>query len=146
MDLKEAGKLARELIKTHCPGAKFIFNGGKRRFGVYYLRRNTIGLSRYLTELNNEQQVRDTILHEIAHALTPYHKHDDVWVAKALEIGCDGKRCFTNEVQRPKGQITLECPKCKVEIPIYRITKNTGSQCCGRCYRNTKEMVRLTRK
>ena len=33
--------------------------------------------------------IRDTILHEIAHALVgPCHGHDAVWRQKAREIGC----------------------------------------------------------
>lgn len=33
-------------------------------------------------------EVKDTILHEVAHALTPGHGHDKVWGDKAMEIGC----------------------------------------------------------
>lgn len=38
--------------------------------------------------------IRDTILHEIAHALVgPNHCHDLVWKAKCLEIGATPRRC-----------------------------------------------------
>ncbi len=33
-------------------------------------------------------EVKDTILHEVAHALTPGHGHDKVWGDKAMELGC----------------------------------------------------------
>jgi hypothetical protein len=37
------------------------------------------------------EAIKNTILHEIAHALTPGHEHDDVWRNVAIQIGCDGK-------------------------------------------------------
>jgi len=49
-------------------------------------------------ELNEESSVRNTILHEIAHALTPNHNHNKFWKRKAIEIGCDGKRCYGSNV------------------------------------------------
>jgi SprT-like family protein len=53
----------------------------------------TIELNRVYCFLNDEYHVKDVILHEIAHALTPGHNHDETWRAKALEIGCAGTRC-----------------------------------------------------
>ena len=34
--------------------------------------------------------VLNTIKHELAHVLTPFHKHDNVWKAKCIELGSDG--------------------------------------------------------
>lgn len=34
--------------------------------------------------------LREIIIHEIAHALTPNHNHDDVWKSKAIELGGSG--------------------------------------------------------
>ena len=40
--------------------------------------------------------VRDTILHEIAHAIVgPGHGHDAVWQTAERRIGCTPKRCST---------------------------------------------------
>jgi len=39
------------------------------------------------------ESVTETILHEIAHALTPGDGHGKLWKATALRIGCSGKRC-----------------------------------------------------
>jgi hypothetical protein len=52
--------------------------------------------------MNPIPKTRDTILHEIAHALTPGHNHDSVWRAKSIEIGCDGKRCYGSDVRAPR--------------------------------------------
>jgi hypothetical protein len=47
----------------------------------------------------NWEQLKDLIFHEIAHALTPNHHHDEVWKAKAIELGCKGSE---------KGSIVLQ--------------------------------------
>jgi SprT-like family len=96
MDLMEARALALELMKEH--GLEFWyfeFDNAKRRFGICRYNRRTIGLSRNLVLLSNKEQVKDTILHEIAHALVgPGYGHSWVWKRMALEIGCDGNRCY----------------------------------------------------
>ena len=39
-----------------------------------------------------DEEVKNTLLHEIAHALVgPGHRHNRVWRQKAREIGCDAK-------------------------------------------------------
>lgn len=49
---------------------------------------NTIILNSYHVELHPESEVKDTCLHEIAHALVgPNESHNLIWQAKATEIG-----------------------------------------------------------
>src|SRR5215207_9631879 len=40
-------------------------------------------------EIHGEANVKNTINHEVAHALCFGHHHDEVWAAKAKELGCD---------------------------------------------------------
>ena len=71
------------------------FDRAKTRCGVTKYDSKSISLSCYYiakTEVS-EENVRNTILHEIAHALTPGHHHDAIWQEKALAIGCNGERC-----------------------------------------------------
>ena len=111
MDLVKAEKLAKELMQLHglLPKWKFKFDNSKRRFGVCAYSRlgglNNelfnchIGLSKPLVMINDEAKVRDVILHEIAHALTIGHGHDNVWKRKCIEIGAKPERCYSmNEV------------------------------------------------
>src|SRR5438270_869546 len=51
----------------------FAFTRGKRILGVCRSDRRTIGLSIFLVRMNAPEAVRDTLLHEVAHALTPGH-------------------------------------------------------------------------
>ena len=79
MDIRKAEILALTLIEKHLSNDKFDwqfkFDNSKRRFGQcvygrkYGLPYHMIKLSKPLVALNSEEQVRDTILHEIAHAL-----------------------------------------------------------------------------
>ena len=73
MLLQDAHELALRLMRHHnlLPTWKFEFDRSKVRFGKCSYGSKTISLSRHLVELNADVEVRDTILHEIAHALAP---------------------------------------------------------------------------
>jgi predicted SprT family Zn-dependent metalloprotease len=132
MVLDEAAELAIGLMRRHrlIPRWSFQFDRSKVRFGKCDYGRLIISLSQYLVELNNEQEVRDTILHEIAHALAPRGAgHGEGWRAVARSIGCNAARCYGEEVIRPKPRYQGTCPKCR--RVIYRHRRNLIA--CGRC-------------
>lgn len=112
MNLRDAGTLARSLIAQHCPGYTLRWNNAKTVCGSCNVMRQQITLSRPITLLNEESQVRDTILHEIAHALTPGQDHNWIWRAKARELGARPVRCSGRETQTPAARYHLHCPKC----------------------------------
>ena len=61
MELPKAKQLAQELMRKH--GLKdwtFHFDKAIRRFGMTRIKVKTISLSARLTELNNEEEVKDT--------------------------------------------------------------------------------------
>ena len=146
MNLIKTEKLANELLKKHGlinKGWRFEFDNAPRRFGCCKYRSKRITLSKKLTELNDEENVLDTILHEIAHALTPGHHHDSVWRTKALEIGCDGNRCYSSdEVVTPESKYIAKCSGCGMIHKKHRQPKNTSS--CGKCDRKYNPTYKLT--
>mgnify|MGYP006434589919 FL=1 len=90
-----------------------------------------IKLSRYLVALNGETEVRQTMLHEIAHALVGCgHGHDAVWRRKALELGCDGKRLNTTS-EMPKGRYQATC--CEKTYSLHRRGKRFNDYRCPKC-------------
>lgn len=105
MDLGDAFWLAERLVEQHgLLGWQVEYDGAKRRAGVCRFRDRVIGLSAPLTALHNEERVRDTILHEIAHALVgPRHGHDAVWREIAIRIGSSGQRCVEADAPRVAG-------------------------------------------
>ena len=84
-----------------------------------------------LTRLNGEKDVVDTILHEIAHALVGLKAgHGPIWQRKAREIGCNGLRCFGDEVITPKAKYVAEC-KNGHQFEAHR--KPSSRRSCSRC-------------
>ena len=84
MDLGDAYRMGTELLRQHgLDGWTLAFDGAKRRAGVCRYDVRVIGLSAPLTRLHARDEVRETVLHEVAHALVgPRHGHDAVWVAQ----------------------------------------------------------------
>jgi predicted SprT family Zn-dependent metalloprotease len=132
MKLGDARRLALRLMRTHGVPAdwSFQFDRSKVRFGKCNYARREITLSQYLVELNDEPEVRETILHEIAHALVPRGAgHGPAWQTVAQSIGCQGKRCYGEEVVRPAPKYKGTCPSCRHVIFRHRRTVVA----CGRC-------------
>lgn len=102
MELSAAWGMATTLMREHgLDDWELVFDRAKARAGVCRAATKQIGLSRLLTALHDEAEVRDTVLHEVAHALVgPWHGHDAVWRAKAREIGCSATRCLPEEAPR----------------------------------------------
>lgn len=132
MKLTEARALARRLMKQHklSPAWSFRFDRSKVRFGRCNYTKQEISLSSHLVELNGEAEVRDTLLHEIAHALAPRGAgHGPDWRAVAISIGCNGQRCYGKEIARPKPKNKGTCPTCGRVIFRHRRTVLA----CGKC-------------
>ena len=136
MDIKKAKEMAVELMEKYSlledGGWQFQFSQARRQYGLCMLGKRIIKLSAPLTKLNSEESVRDTILHEIAHALVGRgHGHDRTWQTKAIEIGCNGQAKYGEEVRTPAKKYVGECPKCHHEY--YRDKQRRCS--CGKCTR-----------
>lgn len=110
MRIELAVKLALELMKKHKLASWSLTIDHDRNFAGYTIHKNKeIGLSKYFLELNNKKEVRDTILHEIAHALLPEGvDHTTEWKKLALKLGA-----------RPYYDGTIERAK-KLPTKIYK--------------------------
>ncbi len=146
MNLYLAQSLANELMTLHnvrALGYTFKWHNRKHAAGTCSYSRKTIYLSKILTHYATDAEVKDTILHEIAHALTEGHGHDHVWVAKAKEIGCDGRRCYNDESKPNLVEAQKHISKYKAvcinghESFANRMPKHRRS--CGTCSRRFDE-------
>jgi predicted SprT family Zn-dependent metalloprotease len=138
LHLDEARTLATHLFRKHgLDGWTFRFDHARRRFGCCRYGQKAITLSRSLALLNSEEQVRDTLLHEIAHALTPGDGHGPGWKAMCARIGARPVRCYTNETVRsptpPAARYRLGCVSCEWWVERRRLTKNR--YVCRRCWK-----------
>ena len=132
--LADARTLAHALLKQHgLHDWTFAFNRRKRAFGLCDFRKRTVYLSATLTELNGEAEVRDTLLHEIAHALAGHRAgHGPVWRKIAHEVGAKPERCYrAEEVRQPQSRYLLVCPSCQESTARYR--KPTEVYACRNC-------------
>ena len=129
--------MALKLIEEHNlkqEGWSFRLDKATKRFGCCNYTKKEISLSKRLTELNNEEKVEDTILHEIAHALVgPDHGHDRVWKAKAKEIGCNAERCYSDDVVTPQSKYTAICDNCGKTEQVKKISWKKKFSACGVC-------------
>lgn len=109
-------------------GWKFEFDNAKRRAGQCRYRDKTITLSRHYVQLNyitRPDDVLDTILHEIAHALVGGgHGHDEVWKAECVRIGARPERCYdSGAVDMPKGNMVATCGGCAKVFRKHRVPR-----------------------
>lgn len=104
----------------------------KRILGLCDYKEKFIVLSESFVALNDVCQVRNTVLHEIAHALVgPGHGHNLVWKNQALALGIKPERCNSSSVQ-PKGTFVTTCPNCQKTFNLYRKPKYT-KRICRKC-------------
>ena len=94
-------------------GWTFEFIKTRRVIGRCNHKRQVIQLSALWAD-GSEANIKDTILHEIAHALTRGHGHDKVWKAMCVKIGAKPERCAT----------TKDSPSVK---PRYVAVDNKGA-------------------
>ena len=89
MNLESIEYLAYKLLAEHnLPNWDFAFNDRKRTVGLCSYQKSTIYISKGFAVGMEEHQIKDTLLHEIAHALVgPGHGHNHVWQAMAVKIG-----------------------------------------------------------
>jgi predicted SprT family Zn-dependent metalloprotease len=134
MDLEHAEELAFDLMQEHGlldEGWTFGWDRAKARNGQcrHYARKIT--LSRPLTQVREENWVRNTILHEIAHALAPVGSgHDRTWQRIARRIGATPERCSADSGHLPFRWIGV-CHTCGHIFQRHRIARGTAR--CGKC-------------
>ena len=101
----------------------------RRRAGQCDYSNKTISLSRHYVRYAEQAHIKDTILHEIAHALVgPHHGHDAVWRQKAREIGCTATRCHTLEFSAARW--LMSCPNGCFQVERHRRKANMVCMSC----------------
>ncbi|HEY9783951.1 MAG TPA: SprT-like domain-containing protein [Candidatus Obscuribacterales bacterium] len=134
MDLEHAFRLANELMKEHgLTEWTFKLNRNRRSLGICKEGPRRIELSSLYVMQNSSAHVRDTILHEIAHALVGvHHGHDSVWKQMCLRLGCTAKACDSTAVL-PEGAWQARCAGCLTLFSRHRRPKLLVGLYCRKC-------------
>lgn len=132
---KHAAELLARHLNTGAPATwwRFRFETATARAGICRYKTRTIALSVSYVLRAPWSDIRDTLLHEIAHAIVgPTHAHDAVWQTAARRIGCTAKRCST--VNHTMKRWLGECPRCRDRWFRQRLTpKMRKRSICPRC-------------
>jgi predicted SprT family Zn-dependent metalloprotease len=97
---------------------------------VYH--RRTVELSVHLVERNGPEEVLDTLLHGVAHALVgPGHGHDAVWKRQGREVGARPERC--GQADMPEARSRPACGCCGKTFHRHRRPGRMSGLFCRSC-------------
>lgn len=148
MDKHEAETLARKLMAEHGVGhLEFGWTNARRTFGIAQFRVKKQGrrvleetpigirLSSVLVGMNDAEEVRKTVLHEIAHLLAgAAANHGWQWKVKCMEIGADPSRTCGDGVTAPAHRWVGRCNNGH-QTHADRLTAKAKKSACARCCR-----------
>jgi len=126
-------------------GWKLGWNNRKSSLGCCRGGRRVIELSRPYAVLNNEDEMLDTVLHEIAHAIVGTgHGHDLRWKKYAQFIGAKPQTCANGlELVSPEGKWQAVCVNCNKTHYAHRAIRKSYRCVClrGTPYDRSKSLV-----
>lgn len=117
---------------------KFRWQNKKVSLGTCSYAKKQIKLSKWYVELNNEKEVKDTILHEIAHALSYVRHgrkgigHGKIWKDICREIGAIPKARSKEKLNKPNNHYKYVDTCCGTTYKRHRLRKNV-SYACPKC-------------
>lgn len=133
MTRPEATSLTKELLELHGLHdwrVHLTIDARSPFFGLCSTKDKRIILNAFHIDTHPGVEVEDTIKHEIAHALTPGHGHDEVWKEKAKELGAAPFACATYSLNaeaidaiRSGQQIEISFEERTIREPKYKITR-----------------------
>ena len=114
----------------------FDFEACKRTLGRCHYNLKKITLSKWYVELNGEDDVEDTILHEIAHALSFLRYgskgkgHGRLWKNICKEIGARPERLHKGILEYPNNHHKyVDTCGCDITYKRHRIRKGSQYRC-----------------
>ena len=123
-------RLARDLFAEHgLDGWVFRFDHARQRCGSCNYTRREITLSRHFVAANDADEIRATLLHEIAHALVgPGKAHGREWRAAARRIGAP---------------LTATNPTATMPVPRWRLVCTQCRQTVAERHRRSLDLRRV---
>lgn len=138
MNLTQAHKMIADEMRKHgllADGWTWKWDRATRRMGQCSYGDRRLSFSRALFSRNNEARCRDTVLHEIAHALVgPGYGHGPVFMAKCREIGAEARASYSEATTTTVPAKYIGTCGCG---PVHKRMKRTkamnSNRVCARC-------------
>ena len=149
--IDDAKKMARELLDQH--GFDYvqieISNRMKRTLGLACFKRGkpeVLKLQAHYICNNSTQDIKDTILHEIAHFIAGYEAgHNYKWQMACVKIGAKPQRCADNTVDTAPAKWKLVCGCCKRNLGERHRRTNMSQRYCRECGRKALGQLKFVR-
>ena len=153
MTRQEATQRLRDELTKHglTSWSVRLNNNAESKFlGLCSHKDKCIILSAHHIDIHPTPDVVNTILHEVAHALTPGHAHDTVWAECAQRIGCNNTSPCSNlslspdiiDAIRSGADVEVSFTEQVIRTPKYTITR-LQDKCiyCGKVAKSVKEVT-----
>lgn len=134
MEITHAVKLAQDLIRENNLNLQVVTSKTKSSVGRCFFwggRATKIELSEPWVEVLDEQEVKDTILHEIAHAVAGLDAgHGLRWKTVAMSLGARPSTCakidkeVVDKFNQKNAKYHATCPCGKASMYFNRMGKN----------------------
>jgi len=107
----------------------------KARLGSCDFARKEIGISRHHIAHDPHEEVLDTFVHEVAHALAgPRAGHGKKWKARIVALGgMPRAKASRSQLAGPMPLWTGQCPGCDQRIFRHRLTGRGRDLACAHC-------------
>jgi predicted SprT family Zn-dependent metalloprotease len=117
-----------------------------REFGSCDEVKKRLNFSAPIASLNTEDDLREVVLHEVAHAKAGNDKgHGRGWKLMALAVGANPQRTCGAHIKTPDNKYHATCAGCGHVHKMTRPPKNV--MCCDPCVRrHVHPYMSLTRK
>tara|TARA_R110002094_G_scaffold201421_3_gene172897 strand:- start:145 stop:636 length:492 start_codon:yes stop_codon:yes gene_type:complete len=142
VNIQQTYDLVVDTLKKHGlreKGWTFKVSRGKNILGSCVYKTKTIKISRYLIQLGTDEEVRETVLHEIGHALAGGRAgHGYLWKLRCRDVGLMNPRQYSDNLSyEVPHKITLNCPVHGVITKRQRrlkegLLERTWCRDCGR--------------
>ncbi len=128
---------------------RLITDINKPFLGLCSYKDKCIILNAHHIDIHPDVEIEDTIKHEVAHALTPGNGHNEVWRAKAVELGCSPSPCRNLSLSpeiidaiRSGAEVLISFEEETVRRAKYEITR-LQDKCkqCGKVVITDRELL-----
>jgi len=133
--IKQTKQAANALIGQYgldAQGWRFSFNNSGRHLGLCKYFNKMIQLSKKWVINLKEDEIKDTILHEIAHAIVgPFKGHGKEWKQVCVQIGARPTAKFKPKKEQIPYAWKSVCPECGTWVGHFR--KPRVGRHCRKC-------------